>query len=218
MNPRRVFVAGSTGAVGRVLLRQAGAWAVDCVPHLRPGRQAAPSGDAAVFDLADGDALLRAMTGCTTVLQLIGTRRARFAAGDTYQTSDVGTTALLATAAARTGVDHFVLLSSVGAGRPVGAYLRAKAQAESIVRESGLPFTVVRPSLFVGEGHAGLPGLETLTRWLGLPALRPIRVENLAAAILMVARDREPLGAVIEGASLWQVVEAASRDRLRRGA
>ena len=115
--PRRIFVAGSTGATGRTLVRLATGLEVDIVPHLRPrtaeGRTLHPQ--ATVLDLTDAPALDAALTGCTTVLQLIGTMRKRFADGDTYESSDIGTTRCLVESALRTGVDHLVLLSSVGA-------------------------------------------------------------------------------------------------------
>lgn len=149
------------------------------------------------------------MKGCTTVLQLIGTMRNRFSSGDTYKTSDIGTTRHLVEAAKASGVDHFVLLSSVGAGSPVGDYLKAKARAEALVTGSGIPFTVFRPSSFVGEGHRAPPGFGPVTRLLGLTRYQPIAVSDLAAALLTVASTRGSLGATLEGQALWTVVAAA---------
>ena len=212
MKPRRLFVAGSTGAIGRTVLRLAAARGDDVVPHVRPKSAAggAPHPNAAVFELSDLDALTDSLRGCTTVVQLIGTMRKRFATGDTYETSDVGTTRQLVEAARRAGtIDHVILLSSVGAGRPFGAYLHAKARAEAIVREGGIPWTVFRPSAFVGEGHKAPPLGDTITRMLGARRLQPIRVEELAGAILHVARTRQPLDAVLEGEPLWKAVASA---------
>ncbi len=205
---RKLFVAGATGAVGRTLVRLADAAGAALVPHLRPrhereGRDAR----AAVLELADTEALERALSGCTTVVQLIGTMRSRFAAGDTYETSDIGTTRQLVAGAKRVpSVDHIVLLSSVGAGRPVGAYLKAKAAAEQIVRDSGIAWTIFRPSAFEGEGHKPPAILGGVTRLLHLDKWRPIEVDTLAAAILRCAVERAPLGTVLEGRSLWQWV------------
>jgi uncharacterized protein YbjT (DUF2867 family) len=186
------------------------------MPHRRPrtAHRAEADSRAKVLELEDASALDTALQGVTTVLQLIGTVRKRFSAGDTYETSDVGTTRALIEAARRAGVDHFVLLSSVGAGRPVGAYLKAKARAESLVTESKLPFTIFRPSVFIGEGQQAPPGMEALTRLFSLVRYRPIRIEDLARAILYVARTRAALGAVLEGKALWDTVEGALRESL----
>lgn len=213
MRERRVFVAGSTGATGRTAVRLAPSMGVDVVAHVRPSTAAKtqPPANAAVFELNDRPSLVEVLRGCSTVVQLIGTMRKRFASGDTYESSDIGTTRLLVDAALEAGCDHVVLLSSVGAGRPVGAYLKAKAAAEAIVRDSGIAWTIVRPSAFEGEGHTLPPGMRLLTGLLHLDTYRPIRVEELASAILYAAKQRSPIGMVLEGRTLWDVVEQAQK-------
>ncbi len=203
-------MAGSTGAVGRTVVAQARTRGIAVVPHVRPKPGRTPEPGAACLALDDRAALVEALRGCTTVLQLVGTMRSRFSTGDTYETSDVGTTRALVAAAGEAGVDHFVLLSSVGAGRPVGAYLRAKAEAERLVREGPVPFTIFRPSSFVGEGHKAPPGLGLVAALPGLRPLRPIAVDDLAAALLHVASRRAPLGAVLGGDELAATARAAA--------
>ncbi len=201
---RSLFLAGATGAVGSTLLSMSRGMGVDLVAHARPRPGREPSPDQVVFELSDAAELHHALLGRTTVIQCIGTMRKRFASGDTYESSDVGTTRQLVEAARASGsVDHIVLLSSVGAGKPVGSYLRAKAEAERLVRESNIPWTIFRPSAFVGAGHALPPGVEWLAGKLAPPHYRPIRVEALAAAMLGVACGRSPLGEVLEGELLW---------------
>jgi uncharacterized protein YbjT (DUF2867 family) len=205
---RKLFVAGATGAVGRAVVRLGDAQGVALVAHMRPRPdRTGQTAHAAVLDLADTDALERALSGATTIVQLIGTIRKRFAAGDTYETSDIGTTRQLVAGAKRApSVDHIVLLSAVGAGRPIGAYLKAKAAAEAIVRDSGIAWTIFRPSAFEGEGHHAPPLLGGVTRLLRLDSWRPIEVDALARAILRSAVERGPLGAILEGRSLWDFV------------
>jgi uncharacterized protein YbjT (DUF2867 family) len=209
--PRKLFVAGATGATGQVLVPLARQRGIDVVPHVRPktaaGRPFEPG--QAVVDLSDPMALANAMRGCTTVLQLIGTMRKRFAAGDTYETSDVGTTVQLLEAARRVGVDHFLLLTSAGAGRPFGAYLKAKARAENEVVTSGVPYTIFRPGLLTGGARARAPLFRKLTESLGLKGLQPIELEELSSAMLHVAMRRAPLGVALESASLWEQVKAS---------
>lgn len=200
--------AGATGVTGQALVKLCDARGVAIVPHVRP-RHAATDPRAAAFELTDAEALTKVLRGCTTVMQLIGTMRKRFAAGDTYESSDIGTTRLLVEAATRARtIDHIVLLGSVGAGKPRGAYLRAKAEAERIVRESGLPFTIFRPSFLSGPGRRPPPGAGALSRVLGLTRWQPITVVELASALLQVAIERAALGQVLEGDALWQWVPA----------
>lgn len=204
-----VFVAGATGAVGHVLVPLAEARGLEVRPHVRPASAAKLKHPKQVAIELGDPALVDALKGCTTVVQLIGTMRKRFAAGDTYETSDIGTTRQLVEAAKQAGVTHFVLLSSVGAGRPLGAYLKAKAQAEALVRDSGIPFTLFRPSAFEDREGQAMPGARALTKLLGLKKYQPIRLEELAAAIVHVAAMGAPTGVALEGASLWAVVDQA---------
>lgn len=209
---RRLFVAGSTGATGQVLVPLARRLGLAVVPHLRPRRvaEAATEPGSALVDLADTPKLIEAMRGCTTVIQLIGTMRNRFGAGDTYETSDIGTTAHLLAAARPAGVDHLILLSSVGAGG-MGAYLQAKGKAEALVRECGIPWTTFRPSMLEGGDRKPIPGAKALTRFFGLKSYEPISLDELSAAILQCASDRAPLGVALEGKALWELVGRSRR-------
>src|SRR5919199_691904 len=113
VNPaRKLFIAGATGAVGRTAVALAEQRGLSVVPHVRPktaaqGKSLHPR--AAVLELSDVDALTDTLRDRTTVLQLIGTTRSRFARGDTYETSDIGTTRQLVETAKRTGsIDHII--------------------------------------------------------------------------------------------------------------
>ena len=198
-------------------MRIAGQGAADLVLHARKAVPGEAESRRVVFELTDRDKLVQALSDCTTVVQLIGTMRKRFASGDTYESSDVGTTRLLTEAARETQADHFVLLSSVGASPSGGAYLAAKARAEEIVRCSGIPYTIFRPSALIGREGPGAAGtLDMLFRgvgWvmgaLGLTRMQPIETERVAAAILACARRREPLEVVLEGAAIRRLAAAS---------
>ena len=207
---RRLFIAGASGATGQLVLPLAVSEGVPVLAHLRPKRGRAADAQHAVFELSDTEALVAALRGCSTILQLIGTVRARFAAGDTYETSDVGTTRALVEAGRTAGIDHVVLLSSVGAGYPLGAYLRAKAAAERLVQQSALPWTIFRPSAFQSDQHR-LPGLALFTRAPGLDRFRPMPLSWLARGLVRTGKERAPLGAVLEGRELFAWVSPASR-------
>jgi nucleoside-diphosphate-sugar epimerase len=226
----RVFVAGATGATGVVLVPLLEARGHVVVPHVRPATaQRHPMGGhprAAVCDLptatgeGPSEALVGALRGCDAVVSLIGTMRERFGAGDTYATSDIGTTRTLVQAARDAGVPRFVLLSSVGAGG-AGPYLRAKGEAERIVRESGLRWIVVRPSALVSpeSGGEGSHGRRRTPSWLvgagaalaGLPLvggwiddMRAIPIEVVATGIARALEHDIQDGVILHGRDLWR--------------
>jgi uncharacterized protein YbjT (DUF2867 family) len=228
-----VLVAGATGAVGSVLVPHLRAEGFEAIPHVRPktaGRH--PLGkdpQALVADLADSARLDEAMARAQAVVCLVGTMRKRFAAGDTYESSDYRPVVQLVESARRVPAPqprYFVLLSSLGA-RPGGGYLGWKHKAEEVVRMSRLPYIILRPS-FLDSTHAGaqpsdgaqrrppplvgpalrlaglVPGLRDLA-----DDLRPMPVEVLCRAIARILKDRTPAAHVVTGRQLWPAASLA---------
>jgi len=196
------FVAGATGYTGRALLaelpRLESHWTAR--PHARkPG---AP--DAVVCDPRDVAALTDGMRGCGAVVQLIGTVKARFADGD-YEAIDYGTTVALGTAAKAAGVPRLLLLSSAGAGWARGSYLAWKKKTEDWVIASGLEYTIVRPSMIVGEGRRAMQAVGSLL-W-PLPSARPIEVHQLADLFVRALERPDVVrNQILEGRSLWRLL------------
>ena len=77
-----------------------------------------------------------------------------------------------------------------------------------IVRESGIAYTLVRPSGFEDREGVHLPGMRAITRFLGLKKYEPITLDELASALMRVAFNRSPLNTAIEGQTLWAQVTA----------
>jgi len=105
----------------------------------------------------------------------------------------------LAAAEKEAGVRHHVVLSIVGADRmPDIGYMRAKVLQEGIVRESGVPFTIVRATQFfefigaLADG-ATRDGKAVLSDVL----MQPIAAADVSAALAEVA-VAGPLNDVVE--------------------
>jgi len=165
------FVAGATGYTGREVVRELVARGVRAVAHVRPdssrvdewGARFEAAG-AAVDTTPWADA---AMTNTLSALQpthvfsLLGTTRARRRASasrgkaESYESIDYGLTALLIRAAVASGSKpRFLYLSSIGVREhSTNPYLVARWRAESLLRASGLPYTIARPSFITGPGR-----------------------------------------------------------------
>lgn len=221
---KTVFVAGATGAVGSALVPILRGEGFRVLPHVRPrtaGRH--PLGkdpEARIFDLSDTAALDAALREVDAIVCLVGTMRRRFAAGDTYESSDYRPVVELVESAARVARrPQFVLLSSLGA-RPGNGYLGWKFRAEEVVRGSGLPHAILRPSFLdttssgsqASDGRERRPpplvggALRLLGRVPGLRGvsddLRPLPVEELCHAIAHMLRDGAPGKGTLTGRQL----------------
>jgi uncharacterized protein YbjT (DUF2867 family) len=221
-----VFVAGATGAVGSVLVPHLRSSGFAVIPHVRPKTaERHPLGKdprALVAELSETALLDEHMAHSQAVVCTVGTMRRRFAAGDTYESSDYRPVVQLVESARRAPPPrprHFVLVSAYGA-RPGGGYLGWKHRAEEAVRASGLPHTILRPSFLDSRGSGSVPSdgaerkpppaLGPAMRLLGkVPPLRglsddlrPIPVMILSAAIARILHDGAPLG-TLTGRQIW---------------
>ena len=217
----RVAVAGVSGYTGQRLLPRLGP---DARLLLRPSTAArAPWKDdprAVPVDLLDEAALETALRGVDVIACLVGTTKAQFRAATatepavSYETVDIGIPRALANAGKRAGVQRFVLLSSFGIDTP-GAYPAAKRAAEAAVRDSGLRWTVLRPSFIVGPGRKAPKALDALWAPVGLFArgwaddVRSIDVDDLAAALARVIGSDAWDGRALAGRDLHAIVRGA---------
>jgi uncharacterized protein YbjT (DUF2867 family) len=164
-----LLLTGATGLVGTPLLRRliAARIPVRCLVR-DPKRLGAERVrvQIALGDLADPPSFRNALRGVKTVVHLAGAVRDQ-PAGSIEELNGIATWRMVH-AAERAGVEHFVLLSSLGAGlHNRTRYLRAKALAEQAVVDSRLRHTIVAPSLTYAPGD----------RWatlLGRMAIAPI--------------------------------------------
>lgn len=132
------LVTGGTGVLGSQvvpLLRRAGE---DVRVLSRHDREPEDGVEYVAVDLMNGDGLEDALAGVRTVLHLAGGPK-----GDDISTRN------LVRAAQRAGtVEHLVLISVIGADTvPLGYFVR-KAEAERIVADSGIPYTILRAAQF----------------------------------------------------------------------
>ncbi len=132
-----ILVTGGTGTLGRLgvpRLRDAG-----CTVRVLSRRSRA-DGEGIAFvtgDLATGEGIDAAVEGAAIIVHLVGGPK-----GDAEATRN------LVKAASRTGVQHLVYISVIGADRVPLGYFKSKLGAERAVADSGLPWTTLRAAQF----------------------------------------------------------------------
>jgi divinyl chlorophyllide a 8-vinyl-reductase len=159
-HPRRVFVIGATGTIGRATVRALIQAGHDVVCFVRP--RAGVGGALAPDDstkLLEGASLRFGDVTDAGSLARDGFRGERFDALVSCMASRTGAprdawavdhaahvTALAAAKAA--GVSHMVLLSAICVQKPLLAFQRAKLAFEAALIESGVAYSIVRPTAF----------------------------------------------------------------------
>ncbi|MCC7359412.1 MAG: NAD(P)H-binding protein [Anaerolineales bacterium] len=191
-----ILVTGATGFVGRSLLPRLVEGGHPVRVLLRPARQSPrlPRGvpvQVALAHLDDERSLRAAVSGVDAVIHLVGAEW-RGPQADLLVT-DAGGTRRMAEAAAAAGVKRFIYLSHLGADRASGyPVLKAKGIAEEFIRQSGVPFTILRSALLFGPDDMFVNVLAALIKFGpgvffmpgdGRTALQPLWVDDLATCI-----------------------------------
>ncbi|GAB4522246.1 MAG: complex I NDUFA9 subunit family protein [Anaerolineales bacterium] len=197
-----ILVTGGTGFIGRALVRQLKAAGYEVRILIRPSAQspAIPIGEpvnVALSTLDDRRGLLTAMSGVDTVCHLASAEWQGSYAN--LERIDIQGTSRVAEAAAQAGVRRIVYVSHLGADRASAfPVLKAKGIAEEHIRNSGIPYTILRSGILFGPGDAFTTGLG----WLlfasplafllpneGNALLQPLAVEDLATAIVWLLQS-----------------------------
>jgi NADH dehydrogenase len=164
--------------------------------------------------LADPETLAAACRGVDAVVHLVAIIRpskgATFDSVNRQGTANL-VAAIKASAGATAGptgaVRKLVHVSVIGAANnPAYPYLRSKWQGEQEVIGSGLPYTILRPSLLFGEGDEFLNTLAGLVRVFpavpvvgsGRNRFQPIAAEDVAKCIALALERADLDGQTIE--------------------
>jgi uncharacterized protein YbjT (DUF2867 family) len=97
------------------------------------------------------------------------------------------------------GIKHHIALSIVGSERsPENGYFRAKLAQERLIKESGIPYTIIHSTQFMEflKGIADEATVGTVAR-LSPAAFQPIASDDVADAVADVALAR-PINGMIE--------------------
>lgn len=151
--PRRVMVAGATGTIGRAVVAELTARGCAVTALLRPSRKPAPplpelAGAASVAAALDDEAGLAAAFAAARPDVVISCVASRSGAPKDADLVDRQHNLALLAAAQGAGAQHFILLSAICVQKPLLAFQHAKLAFEAVLRESGMAYTIVRPTAF----------------------------------------------------------------------
>ena len=201
-----VLVVGGTGFVGAHLCRELAERGHHVTALSRsPDDTAVPlppevdrvAGDATAYDSIEG-----AFEGQDAVVFLVALSPLFKPSGGYERHYDVhlGGTENAVRAAEEHGVEKYVQMSALGADPNADtAYIRAKGEADRVVRESGLDWTIFQPSVIFGEGDEFVgftkqlaPPYFTPLPGGGKSKFQPIWIGELAQMFAMAVEGTVP--------------------------
>lgn len=204
-----ILVTGATGFVGSHLvkrLRQEGlkVRAVTRTPAkarslVELGAEVVPG------DIADLASLETAAKGCDKIVHLVGIIQE--GRGFTFRSVHVEGTGHILDAAKKAGIRHVVHQSALGTRENAKSeYHRTKWEAEQLVRSSGIPFTILRPSLIYGPGDLFTIRLAEMIRLApvlpvigaGRSKIQPIFIDDVVSSIVKILAGGQHMGKTYE--------------------
>ncbi len=204
----KVFLTGGTGFVGSEVLRQLVAAGHVVRALVREGSEGklAITENVEIFsgDVTDAGSLRGALAGCDAVIHLVGIIREFPRRGVTFKKLHVNSTENMLELAQKQGVQRYLHMSSNGTReRGSTAYHCTKWQAEELVRETTLDWTIFRPSLIFGPDSEFVKMIAELIRRIpvvpvlgdGRYRMQPVLVAQVAASFVKALEMPETIGA-----------------------
>ncbi|MDI6801741.1 MAG: NAD(P)H-binding protein [Thermodesulfovibrionales bacterium] len=197
------FVAGGTGFIGRHLIHemQRLTFKVRCLVRTPEKAEICKNVGFEAFagDITNRESLKGAMNNCDVAVHLVGIIEEK---GElTFQRVHVEGTANFVDEAKNAGVKHIFYQSALGASAASQAkYYKTKAEAEEIVKSSGISYIIFRPSLVIGNGDGFTEKLIELIRlgpFVPIPGngnakFQPLYIEDWLRCFFTVFSDGSP--------------------------
>lgn len=193
----KFFIAGGTGFIGKHLVDvlSSSGYKSRCLVRTEEKAEICKKAgfEAAIGDITDRKSLDGKLNDCDTIVHLVGIIEEK---GEmTFEKVHVEGTKNLVDEAKKSDVKHIFYQSALGASITSQAkYQKTKAEAEEIVKSSGIPYTIFRPSLVIGQGDGFTEKLKELIKlgpFVPVPGdgnskFQPIYVEDWVKCFMKV--------------------------------
>lgn len=199
-----LLITGANGYIGSHLVQRLGEQGTPSRCLVRDVQRAQSLLSAGKVELVQGDTtkadtLTEAVRGVETIIHAAFITADRKASSDNfYNATNVQGTANLVRAAQTAGVRRVIEISGLGTkpDKP-GSYMQGRYLAEKIVMDSGLDWTIIRPSVLFGNHAPFIKGLTALIRSApvvpliggGKVMFQPIYVEDVVTVIIKVLEE-----------------------------
>lgn len=197
----KIVVIGGSGLIGSKVVKKLG----------EQGHQAVAASPSSGVNTLTGEGLAEVLDGASVVVDVSNSPSFEEAAAmEFFKTSNHN----LLTGEAAAGVGHHVALSVVGTelladSGGVGGYFRAKLAQEKLIKESSIPYSIVRATQFF-EFVNSITDDATEGNTVRVPTvlIQPMAAEDVASAVCRVATGRPVNGTVeVAGPEQFRFVE-----------
>ncbi len=166
----RVALIGGSGFIGQYLGRELVSQGHTPVLFVRPGSESkipdTTGMELVIGTFSDQQQVIKTIARTAAVIYCVGLIREYPRRGITFQKAHFDFAKIVIDAARQQGVQRFILISANGV-RPDGtAYQRTKYAAEEYLRNSGLDWTIFRPSVVFGDPRGQMELATQLYRQL----------------------------------------------------
>jgi uncharacterized protein YbjT (DUF2867 family) len=208
MPAKIVAIAGGSGFIGCAISRRLAAIGEIKVrvltrnPDAARARLPIPGVEFVRGDIADPKTLKDSLAGADAIVDAVqfdGYPIENPRRGLTFERIDYGGVVALIAAAKQAGVAQFIYVSGAASDEhSTHPAFCAKGRAERAIRESGLTYTIFRPSLVYGPEDKVVNGLARALRFapvMGVPGtgrqwVHPVLVDDLAACVALAVSGR----------------------------
>ncbi len=187
----KVFVTGGSGFVGRQVIQQllAANHSVRALVRTADALKDISGIETVSGDTTEPATLTEQLSGCDAIIHLVGIIREFPGKGVTFKKLHTESTRNILRAAEEQGIKRYIQMSANGTRESaITNYHRTKWEAEELVRQSNLDWTIFRPSLIYGPDDQFVNMLAQLIKTLpivpvmgdGQYQLQPVHVTDIA--------------------------------------